>query len=339
MSEARPAPAASRHTGRRGNTLADGIKLALDQALAEDPSVMLVGEDIGMLGGVFRITDGLQAKYGADRVVDSPLAEAGLVGTAIGLALNGYRPVLEIQFDGFVFPALNQICTHLARMPQRMEEAGIVPVVVRFPSGGRIRATELHSESPEAYFAHTPDLRVVAASTPDTVRGLLLAAIRSDDPVIFLEPKRLYRRGRSEAADEIDDVSLERARLLRDGDDALIVTYGPMTDIAVAAHETVAERGIGAAVLDLVTLAPLDEETLFEQAARSGRVVVVSEGIRRCSVSSHVVSRLATTQFDALKAAPRLIAAADHPYPGADDEEAYLPGLEDIVAAVEEVMV
>jgi 2-oxoisovalerate dehydrogenase E1 component beta subunit len=322
---------------RTGRTLADGINAALDEALTGDPSVILMGEDIGVLGGVFRITAGLRDRHGADRVIDSPLAEAGLVGTAIGLALNGWRPVVEIQFDGFVFPALNQICTHLARMPQRMGEPGMLPVVVRFPCGGRIRATELHSESPEAYFAHTPDLRVVAASTPDTVRALLGAAIASDDPVIFLEPKRLYRRGRVEPGDEIDDVALDRARLLRDGADALIVTYGPMTDIALAAGDQLAGRGIEVAVLDLVSLAPLDEAAILEHAARSGRVVVAGEGIARCSVSSHIVSLLATRCFGELRAAPRLLTAPDHPYPRADEEEDYLPGVADLVGAIEEL--
>jgi 2-oxoisovalerate dehydrogenase E1 component beta subunit len=338
MADARATPTAPGNRASRGATIADGINRALDEALTEDPRVMLIGEDIGVLGGVFRITDGLQAKHGADRVVDSPLAEAGLVGTAIGLALAGWRPVVEIQFDGFVFPALNQVCTHLARMPQRMDEPGLMPVVIRVPCGGRIRATELHSESPEAYFAHTPDLRVVAASTPDTARGLLKAAIRSQDPVVFLEPKRLYRRERVGLEDEVSDVSLDRARVLREGDDAMIVTYGPLVDVALSAHDRLAEAGRSVAVLDLVTLAPLDEMTLFDLARRSGRVVVASEGIARCSVSSHVVSRLATECFSQLRAAPRLVTAPDHPYPRADQEDAYLPSVQDVVNAVTEVM-
>lgn len=322
---------------RSGATLADGIQRALDEALAEDPRTLIVGEDVGRLGGVFRITAGLHDKYGGDRVIDSPLAEAGLVGTGIGLALNGFRPIIEIQFDGFVFPALNQICTHLARMPLRVKDPDLLPVTIRFPMGGRIRASELHSESPETYFAHSPDLRVVAASTPDTVRALLLAAIRSDEPFVFLEPKRLYRRYRVAPEDEVAEVDPGRARLLRDGGDALLVVYGPMVDIGLQAAEAAAEHGIEVAVLDLVSLAPLDEATLLEQAARSGRVVVASESIRRCSISSEVVSLLATEGFGALKAAPRLLTAPNRPYPPAHEEDAHLPSLDAIVNAIQEV--
>jgi pyruvate dehydrogenase E1 component beta subunit len=326
-------------SSRTGYTIADGISRALDQALDEDPTALIMGEDVGVLGGVFRITNGLYDKYGADRVIDSPLAEAGLVGTAIGLALNGYRPIVEIQFDGFIFPALNQICTHLARMHLRMPEEGLLPITIRLPTGGRIRASELHSESPETWFAHAPDLRVVSASTPDTANALLLAAIRADVPYVFLEPKRLYRRGRVQPDDEVTEVDPSKARLLREGDDALLVAYGPMIDLALAAAETIAaEDGAQVGVLDLVSLAPLDEQTVLEQAAKSGRVVVVAESIRRCSISSDVVSLLATEGFGSLKCAPRLLTSPNHPYPQAHKEDDYLPKPEEILTALREVL-
>ena len=328
----------TRRRRRTGFTMADALQRALDQALGEDETTLLMGEDVGRLGGVFRISAGLQDKYGAERVIDSPLAEAGLVGTGVGLALNGMRPIIEVQFDGFIFPALNQICTHVARLPLRLGDDGVMPMTIRMPVGGRIRASELHSESPESYFAYTPDLRVVAASTPDTARALLLAAIRSDAPYIFLEPKRLYRRGRIEPEDEIETVDPGRARLLRDGDDALLISYGPMIDIALAAADELREEGHAVGVLDLVSLAPLDVETILGQAARSGRVVVTSESIRRCSISSEVVSLLATDGFGVLQVPPRLVTAPNRPYPPAHVEDEFLPHTHHISAALREVL-
>jgi 2-oxoisovalerate dehydrogenase E1 component beta subunit len=313
--------------------MADAINRALDEALATDATTMVIGEDVGLLGGVFRITVGLQEKYGADRVVDSPLAEAGLASAAVGLALNGRRPLLEIQFDGFIYPALNEICTQIAKIPARLGDAAAMPITIRVPCGGRIRAPEHHSESPEAYFAHTPDLHVVAAADPRIARSLLLGAIRSDEPYVFLEAKRLYRRERIEAADEVE-VDPTKARLVRDGEDALIVTYGPMLDQALLAHEDLAAEGISAAVLDLVSLAPLDEVTLLEQAGRTGRVVVTAESIGRCSVGATVVSTLATKAFDDLRTAPRLVVAPDRPYPPAQREEEYLPSRGGVADAV-----
>jgi len=324
---------------RTGFTMADALGRALDQALAEDERTMLIGEDVGRLGGVFRLTAGLQDKYGAERVVDSPLAEAGLVGTAVGLALNGMRPVVEIQFDGFIFPALNQICAHVARLPLRMSDDGVVPMTIRMPVGGRIRASELHSESPETYFAHTPDLQVVACSTPDTARALLLAAIRADEPYVVLEPKRLYRRGRIEPADEVAEVDPTKARLLKPGDDALLISYGPLIDVALAAADEVErEAGASIAVLDLVSLAPLDEATILAEATRTGRVVAAGEGIRRCSITSEVVALLATEAYGALRTAPRAVTAPNRPYPPAHREDEFLPHAHHITAALREVL-
>ncbi len=322
---------------RSGFTMADAINRGLDEALAEDPTTMLLGEDVGRLGGVFRITVGLQEKYGAERVVDTPLAEAGFAGAAVGLALNGMRPLLEIQFDGFIYPALNEICTQIAKIPARLEDPAAMPITIRVPVGGRIRAPEHHSESPEAYFAHTPDLHVVAAADPRNARALLLAAIRSDEPYVFLESKRLYRRERIEADEELAEVDPTKARIVAPGDDALIVTYGPMLDQALKAREDLAEQGIAAAVLDLVSLAPLDRETLLGEAASRGRVVVTAESIERCSVAASVVSLLATEAFGELRAAPRMVLAPNRPYPPAREEESYLPSRGEVAEAVRAV--
>jgi pyruvate dehydrogenase E1 component beta subunit len=329
-----PAPAVR----DRGFTLADGINRALDEILAADETALIMGEDVGAVGGVFRITRGLHDTYGADRVVDTPLAEAGLVGTAVGLALNGFRPIVEIQFDGFIFPAMNEICCHVARFPARLDHAEGLPLTIRIPVGGRISAAELHSESPETYFAHTPDLRVVAASTPDTAGALLRAVHASDDPCIYLEPKRLYRRTRIPAADEIAHVDPWRARVLRAGDDATIVTYGPCVPDALEAADVLAAEGHEVGVLDLVCLAPIDEETLLEMVSATGRLVVVTEAVERCSIASEVIARVATQAYDKLRAAPRSVAAPNHPPPASTAEDVYFPNATSVVAATREVI-
>jgi len=318
---------------RPGFTMADAINRAMDEALGEDPTTMLIGEDVGKLGGVFRISVGLQNKYGAERVVDTPLAEAGFSGAAVGLALNGMRPIVEIQFDGFIYPALNEIFTQVAKIPQRLGDPGVMPVTFRVPCGGRIRAPELHSESPEAYFAHTPDLHVVAAGDPRNARALLRAAIRSDEPYVFLESKRLYRRERIEPEDEVAELDPTKVRRIGDGEDLVIFTYGPMIDYAKAAAKALAYEGIGAVVVDLVSLAPLDEEGILEAAGASGRVLVAAESIERCSVAATVVSLLATKAFDSLRAAPRLVSAPNRPYPPARQEDDYLPSHDDLLSA------
>lgn len=322
--------------GRDGITLADALTAALFAELEEDPRVMVMGEDVGTLGGVFRITAGLQEAFGADRIVDTPLAEAGLIGTAIGLALSGMRPVVEIQFDGFIYPAMNQIVAHLARLPARLEETGAVPVTVRIPVGGRIRASEMHSESPETFLVHTPDLRVVAASTPDTAGALLRAAIRSDEPTFFLEPKRQYRRRRIPRSEVVADVDPTRARVLRRGDGPVLISYGPSLDLATDAADRLAEDGVDVTVVDLVSLAPLDTTTILETVAAAGRVVIVSEAPRPCSVASEVAAIIGTEAFDALHAAPRLVTSPGRPYPVADQEDRFFPTVDQVVDAVQE---
>lgn len=319
-------------------TMADAITRALAEELAADERVLVMGEDVGALGGVFRITAGLQDRFGEQRVFDTPLAEAGLIGTAIGLALSGLRPVVEIQFDGFLYPAINQVVAHLARLPARLEEPDALPVTVRLPVGGRIRAAEMHSESPETFLVHSPDLRVVAASIPETAGALLRAAIRSDQPTFYLEPKRQYRRRRIAERDVIAEVDPTAARRVRTGDGPVIIAYGPGLDLALDAADALASEGVEASVLDLVSLAPLDTETILEAVAAAGQVVVVTEAPQPCSVGSEVVALIATQAFASLRAAPRLVASPARPYPVADQEGDFFPTVSKVVAAVKEVL-
>jgi pyruvate dehydrogenase E1 component beta subunit len=331
---ARRAPSAA----ARGFNLGDAITRGLDQSLAEDERVMLFGEDVGKLGGVFRISRGLQDKYGEDRVFDTPLSEAGIVGMSVGLALNGFRPIVEIQFDGFMFPAMNQICTHVARYPFRVGEPDALPLVIRIPVGGRFGGIELHSENPEAYFCHTPDLRVVAASQIETAQALLVAATRLAEPVIFLEPKRLYRRGRASEASRITDVALDKARMIREGGDVLIVTYGPSVPFALDAADAAEQQfGVSVGVLDLVSLAPIDEAAVLAAAAATGRVLVLTESIRRCSVASEVTALISTEVFSELKRPVRVLSSPNAPTPLAIDEDAYFPSPNEILTAVKEL--
>lgn len=332
-----PATPASR-PAREGTNMGDAINRALAQALEEDDRTLVMGEDVGRLGGVFRITRGLRDRFGAGRVVDTPLSEAGIVGTAIGMALNGLRPIVEIQFDGFLYPALNQICCHMAKYPARVGEPGALPMVLRLPVGGRIHGSEFHSESPEAYLAHTPELRVVAASRPETAGALLLAAVRSDAPYVYLEPKRLYRRGRVPMSSVVGEVDPGRAVVLRPGTDLSLITYGPSVPLALEAADVLESEGVAAEVLDLVSLAPLDVEALLSSVRRTGRAVALTESVRRCSVASEVAATVASEGFSDLRAPVGLVTAPDLPPVAAAHEGSYFPSVEAVVAAAREVM-
>jgi 2-oxoisovalerate dehydrogenase E1 component beta subunit len=320
----------------RGITLADAISTALDRAMDEDPSVLIMGEDVGRLGGVFRITRGLQSKYGEARVMDTPASEAALVGVAIGMALGGLRPVVEIQFDGFIFPAMNQICCHLARYMFRAKTE--LPVVIRVPVGGRFQAAEMHAENPETYFAHTPDLRVVAASDVDTAGALLRAAIRSPAPCIYLEPKRFYRTERIASDTQIDEVDMDRARVIATGADATIITYGPSVSLARAASSALADEGSTVGVLDLVSLAPLDAEAILAAARATGRVVVLTEALQRCSIASEVAALIATEAFADLRCAPVIVASPNRPPPPAAQQDEFFPSLTRVIDGVRRVL-
>ena len=320
-------------------TLGKALGAALGQSLADDPKVVLLGEDIGKLGGVFRITDGLLDRFGAERVIDTPLAESGIVGTAVGLAMRGYRPVVEIQFDGFVYPAFDQIVSQVAKLHYRTQGTVPMPITIRIPWGGGIGAAEHHSESPEAYFVHTAGLRVVAVSDPQDAYTCLRQAIASDDPVIFFEPKRLYHaKGEVDLDTPLADAPpMGLARVVREGSDVTIVTYGAMVRTALDAAEAAEAEGRSLEVIDLRSLSPVDYGTVCASVRRTGRVVVVHEAAREAGVAAEVIASITEKCFTWLEAAPLRVTGHDIPYPPAKLEKFHLPDLDRILDAVDRV--
>ncbi len=318
-------------------TLAKGVNMGLRKAMEADPKVLVMGEDVGKLGGVFRVTDGLQKDFGEDRVIDTPLAESGIIGTAIGLALRGYRPVCEIQFDGFVYPAFDQIVSQLAKMRARALGKVSLPVVVRIPVGGGIGAVEHHSESNEAYFAHTAGLKVVACSNPVDAYFMVQQAIATDDPVIFYEPKRRYW----EKADLDESMTFEQAaplhaaRVLREGTDVTVAAYGPMVKTAIEAATAAAEEGKNLEVIDVRSLSPLDLPTLQESVRKTGRLVVVHEAPVFLGMGAEIAARISETCFFSLEAPVMRVGGFDTPYPPSRLEEDFLPDLDRILDAVD----
>lgn len=296
-------------------TIADAINRTLHDEMDRDPSTVVLGEDVGIAGGVFRITDGLQTRFGEERVIDTPLNESGIVGAAIGMAVAGGRPIAEIQFDGFVYPAFDQIVSHLGRIRYRTRGNVSMPVVIRFPTGAGIGAHEHHCDSPEAYFMHAPGLVVVIPSNPYDAKGLLTAAIRSDDPVIFLEPKSLYRSTRQEVPTASYEIPLGRARIVRSGQDATVVTYGSTTPMCATAAERLAAEDIHIEVIDLRTIYPWDIETVTESVARTGRLLVVQEAKRTGGVAAEIAAEVGERCGWDLDAPVRRLAATDAPWP------------------------
>ncbi|MDX2848938.1 alpha-ketoacid dehydrogenase subunit beta [Actinacidiphila glaucinigra] len=315
-------------------TIAKALNEALRKSLETDPKVVLMGEDIGKLGGVFRITDGLHKDFGEQRVIDTPLAESGIVGTAIGLALRGYRPVVEIQFDGFVFPAYDQIVTQLAKMHARALGKIKLPVVIRIPYGGGIGAVEHHSESPEAYFAHTAGLKVVSPSTPQDAYWMLQQAIDSDDPVIFLEPKRRYWDKGEVDADGIP-APLHKARTALEGTDLTLAAYGPMVKVCLEAAAAAAEEGRSLEVVDLRSLSPLDFDAVQASVEKTRRLVVVHEAPVQLGMGAEIAARITERCFYHLEAPVLRVGGFHAPYPPARVEEEYLPGLDRVLDAVD----
>jgi 2-oxoisovalerate dehydrogenase E1 component beta subunit len=318
-------------------TLGKALNIGLRAALESDSKVVIMGEDVGKLGGVFRITDGLQKDFGEDRVIDTPLAESGIVGTAVGLAIRGYRPVCEIQFDGFVYPAYDQIVSQLAKMYYRSQGQVRLPIVIRIPFGGGIGAVEHHSESPEAYFAHTAGLKVVACASPADAYTMIQQAIASDDPVIFLEPKRRYwEKGEVDVdADPASAYPLHAARLVRPGTDATVLAYGPMVRTALEAATAAAEEGRELEVFDLRTLSPLDLDPVYESVRRTGRCVVVHEAPSNVGLGAEIAARITEKCFYSLEAPVLRVTGFDTPYPPARIEEEFLPDLDRVLDAVD----
>ncbi|MDH4397849.1 MAG: alpha-ketoacid dehydrogenase subunit beta [Actinomycetota bacterium] len=317
--------------------IAKALNAGLQKAMQEDPKVLMFGEDVAQLGGVFRVTEGLHKEFGDSRVFNTPIAESGIIGTAIGLAMRGYRPVTEIQFDGFVFPAFNQITTQLAKLTSRSEGFLQMPVVIRIPYGGGIGAVEHHSESPEAYFAHTAGLRIVTPSNPNDAYWMIQEAIKSPDPVIIFEPKRRYWQ-KGPVNLDIPPMPLHSARLMREGTDVTLLAYGPMVTTALQAAELGAEEGVNIEVIDLRSLAPIDYPTLFASANKTGRVVIVHEAPTNVSISSEIAARIAENCFYSLEAPVLRVGGFDTPYPPAKLEEAYLPDADRILEAVDRSM-
>jgi pyruvate dehydrogenase E1 component beta subunit len=315
-------------------TLGKALNTGLRKAMADSDRVLMMGEDIGRLGGVFRVTEGLQAEFGTRRVLDTPLAESGIVGTAIGLAMTGFRPVIEIQFDGFVFPAFDQITTQLAKLTNRLEGAISLPIVIRIPYGGHIGAVEHHQESPEAYFAHTPGLRVVSPSTPNDAYWMIQDAIASKDPVIFLEPKAKYwQKGEVDLSGPA--LPLHASRVVRKGTDVTLVGHGAMVTTLLQAAALAEAEGTSCEVIDLRSLSPIDYGPILDSARSTGRVVVAQEAPGNVSVGSEIAATIAERAFYSLEAPVLRVSGFDTPFPAAKLESVYLPDADRVLEAVD----
>ncbi len=330
-----PLPEATPGGERASWTMAEAINAALTEAMERRAETVVLGEDVGVAGGVFRLTEGLHARFGEDRVIDTPLNESGIVGTAIGMAIGGARPVAEIQFDGFVYPAFDQLVSHLGRMRFRTRGQLTLPVVVRFPSGAGIRAHEHHCDSPEGYFVHAPGLVVVMPATPIEAKGLLAAALESEDPVLFLEPKVLYRAEREDVPRDHYTIPLGVARLRRPGEHVTVVAYGALVPVCLDAADRVASKGISAEVIDLRTLFPWDTATVLASVERTGRLVVVQEPPRSAGVAAEVAATVAARAIYSLQAPIERVTGFDAPWPQFAVEQHALVGPDRVAAAVE----
>jgi len=315
-------------------SLAKAINLGLHRAMQENDRVMLMGEDIGTLGGVFRVTEGLKKEFGENRVLDTPLAESGIVGTAIGLAMRGYRPVCEIQFDGFVYPAFDQIVSQLAKLTSRHQGDQAFPVVIRIPYGGHIGAIEHHQESPEAYFTHTSGLRVISPATPNDGYHMIQQAIQSNDPVVFLEPKaRDWPKG--DVVTTVTPAPMHQSRVVRTGTDVTVVGHGAMVAMLLDAAEVAAGEGISLEVIDLRSLSPIDYEPILASVEKTGRIVVAQEAQGNTSLGSEIAATVAERAFYYLEAPVMRVSGFDVPFPPAHLESLFLPDVDRILDAVD----
>ncbi len=314
--------------------MVEAVNLALHRAMSDDADVILLGEDVGTNGGVFRATVNLKAKFGIKRVMDTPLAENMIAGLAIGMATQGLKPIAEIQFLGFIFPAMEQIVCHAARMRNRTRGRLSCPLVIRAPYGGGIHAPEHHSESTEALFAHTAGLRVVIPSSPQRAYGLLLAAIRNPDPVIFLEPKRIYRSQNQPVDDDGQDLPLDTCFTLKEGNDVTLVSWGAMIQETLEAATALAEQGVSCEVVDLASISPIDKETILASVGKTGRCVIIQEAALNCSVSSEIAAILAAEALFYLKAPVERVAGYNTIMPYFKLEKDYMPQTDQIIDAV-----
>ncbi|MFO0833508.1 MAG: alpha-ketoacid dehydrogenase subunit beta [Phycisphaerales bacterium] len=317
----------------KGLTLVDAINEALYQELERDPRVVLLGEDVGLNGGVFRVTDGLQKVFGPDRVADTPLAESGIMGTAIGLAMAGMRPIPEIQFEGFLGPAYDQLCNHAARYRTRTRGAVTIPLTVRVPWGGGIHAPELHSDSPEAIYAHTPGLKVVCPSTPSDAKGLLLSAIRDPDPVVFFEPKRVYRSYREQVPEGDYTIPIGQAKVVQEGSDITVITWGANVFQCLEALDKLPDD-VSVELIDLRTISPIDTDTIVQSVQKTGRCVVVQEAPKTCGMASELTTLIQEHCFLYLKAPVQRVAGFDTIMPYYKLELDYLPDATRIVETI-----
>ncbi|WP_233579953.1 alpha-ketoacid dehydrogenase subunit beta [Frondihabitans sp. PhB188] len=317
--------------------LGRALNAGLRKAMQDDPRVLLLGEDIATLGGVFRVTEGLKAEFGVKRVIDTPLAESGIVGASIGLAMRGFRPVAEIQFDGFIFPGFDQITSQLAKLTARHEGSQAFPVVIRVPYGGHIGAVEHHQESPEAYFAHTPGLRLVSPSTPHDAYWMIQEAIKSDDPIMFFEPKsRYWPKGPVDFASA--GVPLHASRVVRVGTEVTVVGHGAMVSVLLQAAEIAAEEGISIEVVDLRSLSPVDYGPLLESVRKTGRLVVAQEAPQNVSVGSEIAATVTEKAFYSLEAPVLRVSGYDTPFPPAKLESVFLPDADRVLEAVDRAL-
>jgi pyruvate dehydrogenase E1 component beta subunit len=317
--------------------MVQAINLALKQEMEKDPTVIILGEDVGKNGGVFRVTEGLWQIFGDERVIDTPLAESAIVGVSIGLALNGFKPIAEIQFDGFTFPILDQIVNHAARIRTRSRGRFHVPLVVRFPYGGGVRALEHHSDSPETYFAHTPGLKVVVPSSPYEAKGLLISAIRDPDPVIFMEPKRVYRAIKEEVPEEEYTIPIGEAKVLQEGSDVTVIGWGAMIKTIREAVSKLGEK-YSVEIIDLRTLSPLDEDSIINSVKKTGRVVIAQEAPKFCGFASEISAVISENIIEYLEAPIVRVAGYDTVIPLPKLEKYYLPSAEKVAKAIEEVI-
>jgi pyruvate dehydrogenase E1 component beta subunit len=318
--------------------MVQAINNALDLKLAEDKSIVIYGEDVGLEGGVFRVTEGLQKKYGIRRVFDSPLAESAIAGTALGMAINGLRPVIEMQFDGFSYPAMNQIISHIGRYRNRTRGKFHAPLVIRIPYGGGINALEHHSESPEAYFGHTPGIKVVIPSTPYDAKGLLIAAIEDNDPVIFMEPKRIYRAIKQEVPEEKYSIPIGKAKVLSEGNDITVIAYGAMVREVQKAMVMAKNKGISVELIDLRTIWPLDRETIGLSVRKTGKALVVTEAPQSFGAGAELISVITEEAFASLEAPPTRLTGFDTVIPLPLGEHFYMITPERILFEIEKLM-